>query len=131
MCLLETVEQWDTSTILCLATSHQDPYNPLRRGTCLQALAGLEYAAQAMGVHVGLTSPKADPEAVVGYFGAIRDLIVQTERLDSHHNELRISARLLLDQGANFMYRFALTTGEKDLLSGRASIFIRGKETFS
>ena len=54
MCLLDAVDSWDDRTITCRTSSHRDHRNPLRAGGRLMITAGLEYAAQAMGVHVGL-----------------------------------------------------------------------------
>ena len=48
MCLLDTVDAWTESCITCTATSHRDVSNPLRRREKLDAICGLEYAAQAM-----------------------------------------------------------------------------------
>jgi predicted hotdog family 3-hydroxylacyl-ACP dehydratase len=59
MCLLESVEAWDDVTIRCLASTHRDQRNPLRFHGRLTASAGLEYAAQAMGAHVGLVDGPA------------------------------------------------------------------------
>ena len=54
MCLLDTVERWDDTSITCTTASHRDATNPLRRDNQLEAICGLEYAAQAMAVHVGI-----------------------------------------------------------------------------
>ncbi len=56
MCLLERLEFWDGDSITCIATSHRDADNPLRRGGRLHAVAGVEYAAQAMALHGNLLS---------------------------------------------------------------------------
>ena len=49
MRLIDRVESWDDATIQCCTWSHHDQGNPLRQGTRLEAVTGLEYAAQAMG----------------------------------------------------------------------------------
>ena len=59
MRLIDRVESWDATTIRCYARSHHDQGNPLRQGTRLEAVTGLEYAAQAMGAHVGLLNSNA------------------------------------------------------------------------
>ena len=64
MCLLHAVESWDSSGIVCVAVSHCDHDNPLRRTDRLNSICGLEYAAQAMAVHVGLTSPLQDVASI-------------------------------------------------------------------
>src|SRR5579885_815973 len=54
MCLLETVESWDSRVVLCTAASHRDPNHPLRDDSMLPAVCGIEYAGQAIAVHCGL-----------------------------------------------------------------------------
>ena len=53
MCLLDSVEIWDDTTSVAVTATHRDQVNPLRFQGRLMASAGLEYAAQAMSVHVG------------------------------------------------------------------------------
>ncbi len=127
MCLLDAVESWDSSGIVCIATSHQKRPHPLRNKEQLHSICGLEYAAQAMAVHVGLTSPPPTISSTIGYLGGVRELRIGTSRLDSHMDPLRIFADLLFSQAHNFMYYFKITSNEKSLLSGRASIFIQYK----
>jgi len=57
MRLLDSVQRWDASSITCRASSHKHCENPLRFDGCLPAVTGLEYAAQAMGIHTGLLNP--------------------------------------------------------------------------
>ena len=54
MCLLETVREFSGEEIVCEASSHRDPGNPLRRHGALAALHLAEYAAQAMAAHGAL-----------------------------------------------------------------------------
>src|SRR3990172_4278478 len=92
MCLLETVEQWDRVSITCRTASHRDVTNPLRRDDQLDAICGLEYAAQAMGVHVGLLEQGGKCCNAVGYLGAVRNLTLRANRLDDVKNDLTIHA---------------------------------------
>ena len=125
MCLLHAVDSWDSSGIVCVAISHCDPENPLRRLDRLNSICGLEYAAQAMAVHVGLTSPLQDVSSAIGYLGGMRDIEFQAPRLDLFTSPMNIQANLLIGQGTNFMYSFHITSEGTPLLSGRASIFIQ------
>jgi len=125
MCLLDAVESWDSSSIVCVTTSHREEHNPLRNKDRLHSICGLEYAAQAMAVHVGLTSPPKNISSAIGYLGGVRELQIQTSRLDTYSGPLRIYGNLLLNQGPNFMYYFKIVFDGKPLLSGRASIFIQ------
>ena len=125
MCLLDAVETWDSSGIVCIATSHLRERNPLRKEDRLHSICGLEYAAQAMAVHVGLTSPPPNIRSTIGFLGSIRDLHIGTSRLDTHLDPLRIYATLLFREEYNFMYNFNIECDGKSLLRGRASIFIQ------
>ncbi len=124
MCLLEGVESWDASTIRCRAVSHRDLANPLRRGAKLDVVAGLEYAAQAMGVHVGLLDGRPPEGGSIGYVGSVRDVTFGMDRLDDCPGELTIDAARLFADDRSFMYRFAVSCHGREILAGRASIFL-------
>lgn len=125
MCLLDSVESWDETMIHCRATSHRSPDNPLRRSTGLDAIVGLEYAAQAMGVHVGLLNPERSTEGSIGYVGAVRDVTIERARLDDLSGQLTIEANRLLEGDKSFMYQFRLSADGIDIMTGRASIFLK------
>lgn len=92
-------------------------------------IAGLEYAAQAMAVHVGLTTNISKHNASVGYLGAVRDLQVHSQTFQQFTEDLTIEASLLLEQQMSFIYAFSMKAQQSILLQGRASIFIQGPET--
>lgn len=125
MRLLDVVESWDDTTIRCRTRSHHDPSNPLRQGARLEMVAGLEYAAQAMGVHVGLLNRDRPTDGLIGYVGGVRDVVCASDRLDELAGELTIEASRLFAGGDSFMYQFVITSGGRDLLAGRASIFLK------
>ena len=131
MCLLSSVEHWDGPSITCSTSTHREHDNPLRRHGVLEILSGLEYAAQAMGVHVGLTQNISEQNASVGYLGAIRDIQIFRSTLQDIMEDLTIEAQLLLEQHLSFIYTFSIRAGKDVLLQGRASIFIQGPETGS
>lgn len=131
MCLLNTVEQWDETSIICKASSHTDPANPLRGDNQLEAICGLEYAAQAMAVHVGLLVVGEEKQKTVGYLGAVKNLSLHAGRLDNVTEPLTIHATRLLGQADSFIYSFRVTAGRQDLLNGRASIFLKSLDHHS
>ena len=65
MCLLDAVLAWDATTIACVASSHRSPANPLAGERRLDAVCGVEYAAQAMAVHGGLTGNGRRPTQAI------------------------------------------------------------------
>ncbi len=125
MCLLDAVELWDQVSITCRTASHRDATNPLRRDDQLEAICGLEYAAQAMGVHVGLLEQGRKRRNAVGYLGAVRNLTLRASRLDDVKRDLTIHATRLAGQIDGFIYTFRVSACGQELLDGRASIFLK------
>jgi predicted hotdog family 3-hydroxylacyl-ACP dehydratase len=122
MCLLDGVLSWDESVIRCTAASHRYPDNPLRSSGCLAAVCGVEYAAQAMALHGGLTSGGTRPS--VGYLASLRDLVCLVGRLDDIADDLTIEAEKLMGEGNRMIYAFTIRAGNTDLLTGRAAVVI-------
>jgi predicted hotdog family 3-hydroxylacyl-ACP dehydratase len=131
MCLLNAVEQWDDTSILCTTASHRDATNPLRRENQLEAVCGVEYAAQAMAVHVGLLQQGKNRRLAVGYLGAIKNLILQTTRLDDMKGDLTVQATRLVGEVDCFIYAFRVSAQRQELLEGRASIFLKYRDHHS
>ena len=122
MCLLDAVVAWDTSTITCVSASHHSANNPLVAHGRLDALCGIEYAAQAMAVHGGLTGTGQRPAA--GYLASLRDVICAVDRLDTLEGDLLIAAELLIVDANRVIYRFNLTCNAKPVLSGQAAVVL-------
>ena len=125
MCLLESVEAWDDLTISCRTATHRDPSNPLRFKGRLTASAGLEYAAQAMGAHVGLVNGDRQSEHRIGLVGGVRDVVFSTDRLDDLNGWLIVNARRLVEGEQGYMYHFTVLHQTSTLIEGRASIFVK------
>src|SRR5688572_29855712 len=125
MHLIDRVESWDDTTIQCCTRSHRDSVNPLRHGTRLEAVTGLEYAAQAMGVHMGLLNQAQSTDRLIGYVGGLRDVVLSVDRLDECPAELMINATRLFEGDNSFMYRFSISSGGRNVMTGRASIFLK------
>ncbi len=125
MRLIDLVESWDATTIRCRTQSHRDVANPLRQGGRLDAVTGLEYAAQAMGVHVGLLNRERSTEGLIGYVGGVKDVVLSVDRLDDCPGELTIEASRLFEGGESFMYQFSISSGGHNMMTGRASIFLK------
>ena len=122
MCLLEEVLAWDESSIRCRAISHRDPANPLRSDGRLGAIVGVEYAAQAVAVHGGLSSEKTSKG---GYLAALRDIICSVDRLDTVGADLVVSATRVAAEGGRLLYDFRVEGDGRELLKGRLSVVLR------
>ncbi|GGF46829.1 phosphotransferase [Aliidongia dinghuensis] len=128
MCLLDRIEAWDARTIRCRATSHRDSANPLAVNGRLGAACGVEYAAQAMALHGGLTGAVGGrPRA--GYLASLRALSLKVERLDGLAGDLIVEAERLAGEGASVSYGFSVSHDGIVLLSGRAAVILEGKAT--
>ena len=125
MCLLDSVEVWTATEILCTTRCHRKRENPLRIEGALQAIAGIELAAQAMAVHVALAASKHLPSPSIGVLGALRNVELYVPFLDAVQGDLKVKATQIISQATGFIYSFILTGEGKELLKGRASIFIQ------
>ena len=120
MCLLDQVLRWDLDTIDCLALSHRDPGNPLRRDGLLPVAAGIEYGAQAMAVHGGLVEPGPSPRG--GYLAILTGVEWAVTRLDDCLEPLRVRAERMAVMANGSQYAFRVYAGERLLLAGEAVI---------
>lgn len=125
MRLLDTVEAWDETTIRCRTATHRDPDHPLRYRGRLSVSVGLEYAAQAMGVHVGLRDRDRRTAGLIGYVGSVRDVTFGADRLDDTASDLIVEATRLAEGDQSYMYRFMVRLDGRAIIEGRASIFIK------
>lgn len=124
MRLIDGVESWDEMTIRCRTQSHRDPSNPLRNRGRLDVVAGLEYAAQTMGVHVGLLAGGPSQGPSIGFVGGVRDVVFGRECLDDCLGDLTIDAERLFADDRSVLYRFTIVCEGRMVMSGRASIFL-------
>ena len=121
MCLLGAVIRHDTETILCAATSHRDATNPLRREAVLPAIAGLEYAAQAMALHGALLDGGGQKP---GFLSAVRGLSIAVARLDDIEAPLEVSATAMLRESGGLIYSFRVAAAGATLLEGQATVML-------
>jgi len=122
MCLLDAVEHWDQTSIACLAHSHRDPENPLRRDGALAALHLIEYCAQAMALHRGLVSESQGERAPPGWLVSARDFRFAVERLDTLPGPIAIRARELVYFEGGTQYEVGAEAGGQPLGGGRISV---------
>ncbi len=122
MCLLDGVIAWDRTRIACVASSHRAPGNPLAAEGRLEAVCGVEYAAQAMAVHGGLAGGGHRPAA--GYLASLREVTCSVDRLDLLPGDLLVTAELLIADASRVIYNFNLTSDARPVISGRAAVVI-------
>lgn len=121
MCLLDRVLSWDAERIVCASASHRRPDNPLRARGRLHAVAGIEYAAQAVALHGALAA--RDGGAIgPGVLASLRDVELQAERLDLVAGDLLAIAEALVVERRHMLYAFRVEGDGRVLLTGRAAI---------
>ena len=130
MCLLTSVTSWDATHIACTAQSHRDANNPMAHHGKLHALTGIEFAAQAMAVHGGLTGAvRQRPRA--GLLVSVRDVEARVQYLSDCADDLHIAAEQLMSAGNSVTYSFHINAGAQELLSGRAMVVLDAEEALS
>ena len=122
MCLLDEVLSWDAVRIRCRSRSHRLPDNPLRAHGRLGAACGVEYAAQAMAVHGAIMAHTAGTKPRAGLLTSVRNLVLLVSRLDDLEADLIASAERLAGDEGSTLYEFTVSSGGRELLTGRAGI---------
>lgn len=123
MCLLDEVLEWDAERIVCRASSHRDPANPLRVAGRLPAACGIEYGAQAMAVHGALLAADGAPLAP-GILASVRGVELLAERLDAEPGPLRVAAERLSGEDDHILYAFSVAGDAGELVRGRAAVVL-------
>ena len=123
MCLLAEVSAWDARSIRCIARSHRDPGNPLAAGGRLGAACGIEYAAQAMAVHGGLSGVLGH-RPMAGYLVSVRALKLHRPYLDDLDGDLIVEAAMLAGEGTRMSYEFSLSCLGATIVAGRAAVLL-------
>jgi predicted hotdog family 3-hydroxylacyl-ACP dehydratase len=123
MCLLAGVTHWDPTHITCTAQSHRNLDNPLAHHGKVHALSGIEFAAQAMAVHGGLTGLVGQrPRA--GLLVSVRDVVARVKYLSDFAEDLQIEAEQLMAGDHSVTYSFRIQAGTQELLAGRAMVVL-------
>ena len=129
MCLLDRVLSWNNETIICEANNHRDINHPLARDGVLDAMAAIEYAAQAMAVHGALIAENsaliaASDAPKMGYLASVRDVTCAIPFLHELNSPLRIEATRLIGEETRVLYEFKVSAGEQRCAEGRAAVVL-------
>lgn len=123
MCLNDAVLHWNEQQILCRATSHLNPHNPLREHGRLGTAAGIEYAGQAMALHGALLADQQQPP-VKGYITRLQRVSLLAPRLDLEIPELRVQAIREMGNEQIVRYRFEVRGKQQLMISGEATVML-------
>jgi len=124
MCLLDSVEYWDGQRIICTSMQHRSVVNPLRTRAGLSSLHGIEFAAQAVAAHGGLTA-NGQERPRVGLLLSARDCVFHRRRLDELAGPLVIEAEQLGNTDQTRLYRFKVSAQDALVVEGRAAVMLR------
>lgn len=120
MCLIERVDHWDATTLLCRAHTGEPAVHPLGVDDGLPATALAEYGAQAMAVHGALLAgDDAPPRA--GLLVALRGLELAVDRLTAP-SELTIRAHRAGGDDHGASYDFDIHSEGRRLARGTATV---------
>jgi predicted hotdog family 3-hydroxylacyl-ACP dehydratase len=120
MCLISRIVSADDRQIVCATSTHRLPDNPLRRAGQLASLHIVEYGAQVMAIHGGLSDPGAARRG--GMIAGVRDLNLAVTRLDEIAAEIEIHAQRLIANADGQIYLFNARAGEREIAKGRVSV---------
>ena len=124
MCLLDTIEYWDGQRIICTSMQHRSVDNPLRARGALSSLHAIEFAAQAVAAHGGLTGTgQAQPR--VGLLLSARDCKFHRRLLDDIAAPLVIEAESMGTNDQTRLYRFKVSAQEAAVVEGRVAVMLR------
>jgi predicted hotdog family 3-hydroxylacyl-ACP dehydratase len=131
MCLLDRALAWDETSLVCSATSHRDPANPLCTASGLLVTAAIEYAAQAMALHgalLGRASPQPGKPAAEpgkpGFLASARGVRCARLRLDDLDGDLRVEVRRQAGDARQILYAFGVSHAGVTVAEGRATVVL-------
>ncbi|MGH8234554.1 MAG: phosphotransferase [Rhodanobacteraceae bacterium] len=127
MRLLDEVIDWDAMHLHACSASHRRADNPLRADGVLHAVNLCEYAAQAMAVHGALCARAKGDRARLGFLVALRDIVLEVERIDDLPGRLQVHVECLLATGGSLQYALRADHRGQILASGRAAVMLQDR----
>ncbi len=128
MCLIDEVVDWNPQRIVCASSNHRSPTHPLRDADGLGPAIAIEYAAQAMALHVALSvgeaATGADGRLPAGALVSVRNMTLRAGRLDRIGGPLSIEAEIVSGDASNALYAMRVTGDGHEWLTGRAAVVL-------
>src|SRR5580658_2112697 len=131
MRLLDAVLSWDDQSIVCSASSHVDPANPLRDNGVCSSVHAVEYAAQAMAVPGSLLAPDdRNARLELVYVATFRGVEIHPGALDERENAIsNIVAKRVASLPNGWNYEFSVASEEVVLARGKTVVVVPGVAT--
>lgn len=126
-CLLDTCLSWSATALHATSLAHHDPDNPLRCHGRLGPVVAAEMAMQAAALHGSLTGDTSGPP---GYLAALRDVVIQCDRLDNpQFGALHINVTKEHGMAGGLSYTFSVATESGEVVvKGRGTVMLRQTE---
>ena len=121
MCLLESVDDWSASHIVCSA-AFPDAAHPLAQRGSVAVVAAIEYAAQATAVHGALVDNAATFKS--GMLAKLMNVELHGDCLPTGIGHLRIEAGLISASEAGGLYTFSVGSAAGPLAAGRLMVVL-------
>jgi predicted hotdog family 3-hydroxylacyl-ACP dehydratase len=123
MCLIDSVDRWDSESIICTTKTHQNKDNPLLFNGILPVSALIEYGAQAMAIHGAIIAKESEEKMQEGYLAALKDVnFFNNLDINTISSSLIIEATRKFASQGNMIYEFLITSSGDRLISGRATV---------
>jgi predicted hotdog family 3-hydroxylacyl-ACP dehydratase len=119
MCLLDSVQRWDATTIHCRAAAPTAAH-PLSGAQGVAAVVAVEYAAQAAAVHGSLLDDADAPRR--GMLAKLTDVELSAAVLDETGGPLDVEAELLGRVASGCLYAFEVCDRRARVARGRLLI---------
>lgn len=134
MLLLDRVEGWNESAILCTASSHNAADNPLRVSGRVSTVHAMEYGAQAAAIHLFVTAAAGNgedaasaipaPDQIV-FLGVVRDFDLIHPYLDGGPESLlHIESRVVSVAPRIFQYQVNVKRDDEPVAQGVISLIV-------
>lgn len=121
MVLLDEVTAWDEDEIRCKTAAHLREDNPFYRDGRLGASALVEFAAQAMALHMALLSGAKGPPPK-GHLVSIKKLRLNKETVHDIEGELTILCRVTIRGDRTSIYAFRAMSNDEVLVEGEVLV---------
>jgi predicted hotdog family 3-hydroxylacyl-ACP dehydratase len=123
MCLLDGVQRWNETGIVCISETHHRVDNPLREDDRLRTVALVEYAAQAAAIHARLIGAGIGGKKTA-YIGAVKGLKLHAQYVEPSLETLTYSAECVLQNNGGAIYQVAVESGKQLLIEARVVLVL-------
>ena len=119
MSLLDEIVAVDDTAVRAMARGHRGRDHPLRVGSELPAVCGIELGAQAAAAHGAAC---AGTPSGAGFLASVRAVTLHARRLDDIAGDLQVDAKQMAAGSAGVLYSFTVSADGRLLVEGRVTV---------